>query len=618
MVNTEYKRTPMFHSRILAPTLVLVLLLAGCIMPARQDAPPPAEPPMAEPAPTPTPEELMAVVNQNVNVRTGPGTDYAVAYWLTAGDAVTVVGRNADSTWLQIEHQDRPGWIFATLLDIAAEPEAPPEAAETAPELTPKPELEPEAVETAPEPTPLPTPAPEPQPATPARVTATVIGTVVNLRRGPGTDYPTDGQVRAGEQLLVTGRNADGSWLQIVHPAATGEHIWIYAPLTDIDVAAALTLAEVEAPPAAEAATPIAAPEPTAEPTHEPVPEPQAAPPSATPAPPADCTQWHTVNPNEKRLSQITDWYGLDLATIAQLNGLDANAPLTTGHRICLGAGSRVEPQTPAATHEPVEEPASGALDFQPVLGLDFPVHPLSMDVQIFGACAIRADGSAACWKAFEHSQREPPPGVYSQVEVGAHFACGLRNDATVHCWGGIEQAPPGRYVELIAGNTHACGLTASGRIDCWGENFHNQATPPSGSFRSLGDGDLHSCAIQTDEKVVCWGLVDSSDKPPNKRFQSISGGANYTCGLLLNGELECWGTHTRPVTPPRGKFTSFATGAYHACALRSNGEMVCWGDNREGEGSPPPGPWKTVACGFDETCGVRIDGTMECWGSGW
>ena len=80
----------MFHPRALLRTLVpllaLVLLLGGCIMPVRQDATPvlpPAEPPMAEPAPEPILEDLMAAVNQNANVRTGPGTDHAVAYWLT-------------------------------------------------------------------------------------------------------------------------------------------------------------------------------------------------------------------------------------------------------------------------------------------------------------------------------------------------------------------------------------------------------------------------------------------------------------------------------------------------------------------------------------------------------
>lgn len=74
---------------------------------------------MAEPAPEAA-EALIAVVNQNANVRTGPDTYHPIAYWLTAGAEVTVVGRNAAGDWLQIEHQNRSGWIFAVLTDIDA------------------------------------------------------------------------------------------------------------------------------------------------------------------------------------------------------------------------------------------------------------------------------------------------------------------------------------------------------------------------------------------------------------------------------------------------------------------------------------------------------------------
>ena len=61
-----------------------------------------------------------------------------------------------------------------------------------------------------------PEPTPEPEPSLP---TVTVTGTVVNLRSGPGTEHATAGQARQGDALHVTGRNADGSWLQIVNPA---------------------------------------------------------------------------------------------------------------------------------------------------------------------------------------------------------------------------------------------------------------------------------------------------------------------------------------------------------------------------------------------------------------
>ena len=371
----------MFHLRvlfrILIPAAALVLLLGGCIMPTRPAEPaaqPPAEPTLAEPEPTAElpAEDLAAVVNRNANVRTGPSTDHAIAYWLAPGDAVTVVGRNEDGTWLRIEHQDRPGWIFATLTDIAAEgaaelpADAPPApaAAEPVPEPTVAPDPEP-TVAVEPEPTPQPAPEPTPEPTrepqteTSDRVTATVTGAVVNLRRGPGTEHGINGQVRAGDQLHVTGRNADGSWLQVAHPAATGELVWIYGPLTDIDGATVATLAvaaqvevavEIETPPT---------PEPAA-------PEPEPAPPVArTPQLPADCTRLHTVNPNETQLRQITDWFGLDLQAVAELNGLAPDTPLRSGWQLCLPDPAAPPPQAPQApTAQPQPAPAS-----QPVAG---------------------------------------------------------------------------------------------------------------------------------------------------------------------------------------------------------------------------------------------------------
>ncbi len=211
--------------RTLIPMLVLGLLLGGCVMPARQEeAPtqPPAEPPVDQPAPEMSAEDLIAIVSQDANVRTGPSTDSAIAYWLTAGAEVKIVGRNEDATWLRIEHADRPGWIFAALTDVAAEvAELPAEA----PPAEPTPE-----------------PAPEPEPSLP---TVTVVGTVVTLRQEPGTEHAPAGQVRAGDELHVTGRNADGQWLQVFDPH-TGQRAWVYRPLTDIDGAIVDTLAMTE------------------------------------------------------------------------------------------------------------------------------------------------------------------------------------------------------------------------------------------------------------------------------------------------------------------------------------------------------------------------------------
>ena len=270
------------------------------------------------------------------------------ASWLATATAVAVTGRNADATWLRIEHDGRTGWIFGALTDIAAEVLA--DLPDTAPaDLTAD-----EPAEPTPEPAVVAEPTPEPaapEPPAPSDATSvTVTGSAVNLRTGPGTDHPTDGQVRAGDQLSVTGRNADSTWLQVMHPVATGELVWIYGPLTDIDDATVRTLTDATAVAIEVAASPEPAP------ALQPAAQPEPAPADPQPAPDlSGCTQFHTVNPNEEYLVLITDWFGLDLATVANLNGLDPNTPLVAGTQVCLSVGTQV---AAATTPAPAPQPA--------------------------------------------------------------------------------------------------------------------------------------------------------------------------------------------------------------------------------------------------------------------
>ena len=63
-----------------------------------------------------------AIVNNNVNVRVGPGLTYGIiAGGLNKGATVEVIGRSEDSNWLNVIMPDgaQKGWIFATLLDLS-------------------------------------------------------------------------------------------------------------------------------------------------------------------------------------------------------------------------------------------------------------------------------------------------------------------------------------------------------------------------------------------------------------------------------------------------------------------------------------------------------------------
>lgn len=72
-------------------------------------------PQTAAAAPTPTPQPLAGAVNNSANLRTGPGTSYAVAGKAQAGDAASVVGRSADGEWYKLAGGE---WIAAFLVDI--------------------------------------------------------------------------------------------------------------------------------------------------------------------------------------------------------------------------------------------------------------------------------------------------------------------------------------------------------------------------------------------------------------------------------------------------------------------------------------------------------------------
>jgi uncharacterized protein YraI len=54
-----------------------------------------------------------------VNLRSGPGTGYGVVARAKSGDTLTAVGRNADSSWLQVTTGGKKSWVSAQLVSAA-------------------------------------------------------------------------------------------------------------------------------------------------------------------------------------------------------------------------------------------------------------------------------------------------------------------------------------------------------------------------------------------------------------------------------------------------------------------------------------------------------------------
>jgi hypothetical protein len=209
--------------------------------------------------------------------------------------------------------------VAATLTAQAAF--APPGEATPLPSLpTPPPLPPPTATPFPPEPTAAPTEAPlppelivetppPPPPTAPPEAPAVTITANVNVRAGPGTEYPRLGTLAAGETFQALGKNADGTWWQIAYPAGPGGVGWVSAGYT--------------APNAAAAGVPVVTAPPPPTPTVTPVP------PTPTPTgPQAPAIHYFTCEPCsiEPGGSSTLRW-DLSGAKAAYLDGQGVTAP---------------------------------------------------------------------------------------------------------------------------------------------------------------------------------------------------------------------------------------------------------------------------------------------------
>lgn len=80
----------------------------------------------------------------------------------------------------------------------------------------------------------------------------------INVRGGPGTEYPVIGVLIAGQQVPALGRSVGGDWIQIVYVGGPAGVAWVYSPL--VNVSGSLRI--IEPPP-----TPTPRTTPTVDPT---------------------------------------------------------------------------------------------------------------------------------------------------------------------------------------------------------------------------------------------------------------------------------------------------------------------------------------------------------------
>lgn len=195
-----------------------------------------------------------------LNLRASPSISAPVVARLTQGTVVQILAASADQRWYQVTTTDAgEGWLYAIYITPTAADAAPSEASvsaatTTATQLVPTTTLAPDAVVAT---------------TTPARM---------NVRSGPGTNYPVVASAAAGTQYAIVGLNPARDWYQVRVPDRA-EPAWIFANLATVsgDLAGVPQLTEADLP-----AAPVTASAPVAAATSAPAAAPVAAPNTGT------------------------------------------------------------------------------------------------------------------------------------------------------------------------------------------------------------------------------------------------------------------------------------------------------------------------------------------------
>ncbi|HQY91840.1 SH3 domain-containing protein [Caldilinea sp.] len=226
------------------------------LMPADSDAATSAG--RDEVTPTPAVESAM-VVAPSIPVVTGvKGArvwDDAGALLMVydSGATLSATGRSANGDWLIVESEAGPGWVQTEQLiaygiqqlavgalppSTALAPVFDTQATRVADSAATVTETQTAAIasnETLVEPeSKAPTTLDAAAPSAPITATVVISDARLNVRSGPGVEYPIIGKAAPGAAYVVTGRNSTGQWLQLRIDEARGAIGWVDAAYMEI------------------------------------------------------------------------------------------------------------------------------------------------------------------------------------------------------------------------------------------------------------------------------------------------------------------------------------------------------------------------------------------------
>lgn len=305
-------------------------------------------------------------------------------------------------------------------------------------------------------------------------------------------------------------------------------------------------------------------------------------------------------------------------------------------------------------------------------------------------ACAVHLDGTVSCWGAggegqlgdrkTDHGFEEPLVKVegledVTQLAVGRYHSCALKQDGTVHCWGGGDMKQLGNgqkklslvpipvpgvnhITQITAYDETTCGRDEDGAVHCWGDGGLEDGRPKQvrglPPVAEVQTGDDHTCARTIGGDLWCWGDASegatgtgparNDDEHAPMKVAAVSGVTamalddDGTCVIAKDGP-RCWGrndagrfgdgTSVEQLVPVEVPKLNDAI-ALHledelSCALRKNGAVSCWGGRRGGNDFnternyvPRDLPAQIDAAGLGVSRGTVVavskEGTMARW----
>jgi len=164
--------------------------------PTETSLPPPAQPTIAP---------IEGITSTQLNVRAEPSTASEVLGIIPANSKVQIVGKDIGEGWWQIKYEagdEGKGWVTSQYVETVDKPEVPVIGTDG---------------------------------ITPSSGSVAIVIQQLNIRSGPDTRFNTLGTLNANDVVNLTGKNENGTWLQISFPNGPNNKGWVNAGFVKVD-----------------------------------------------------------------------------------------------------------------------------------------------------------------------------------------------------------------------------------------------------------------------------------------------------------------------------------------------------------------------------------------------